>query len=102
MGSVPPEAADPVLVASPTGQGDVPRHFAMASLHLRHGCWLLTSGLVLLGRTERGLVWFLQEGAHPGSPRTPGAGAHQESSNFSARLPCAGEPQQRGGQHTLC
>lgn len=53
------------------------------------GCF--TSGLVLLARTEQGLVWFLQEGAHPGSPRGPGAEAHQEWDDFSARLPCAGE-----------
>lgn len=57
---------------------------------------------VYLAETEQGLVSFLQEGAHPGSPCAPGPGAHQESGDFSARLPHAGEPRQCGGPHALC
>lgn len=46
-------------------------------------------------------VLFLQEGAYPGSPRAPGAGAHQKSGDFSASLSCVGEPWWWGGQRTL-
>lgn len=92
-GSVPLDAADP----HPVQWGDVPRHFVLSpALLLFAYVWL-----VLLDRTEWGLVWFLQEGACPGDPRAPGARAHQESRDFSARLPCAREPQWWGEQHTL-
>lgn len=90
-----------ILVAPPVWWGIRPWHFAIALLCLQHSCWLLTSGLVLLARSEPGLVWFLQEGARPGHPGAPGAGARQESGDFSASAPCTGELWWREGWHTL-